>query len=170
LGDVPLSIGFDLAGKSAFVLTAEDLFVVDMDRLITEIATNPAASPPVGANAAPQPAPVPAAPLPAPPADRSFPADAAAFPTPPPAPPPPGATPTPRKPLTPSPFVALTQDTVRDIQTALTQLGYNPGPVDGLMGRQTEGALSAWRLDSGLPPSDPMTEADLGRLLLDSSI
>jgi hypothetical protein len=165
LGSVPLSIGVDLARKSAFVLTNEDLFVVDMDRLITKIATNPAAGLPVSPSASPQSAAVPDAPLPAPPEEPPLPADPIAAPTPPPA-----ASPPPTPTQTPSPPVAMTPNTVRDIQTALTQLGYNPGPIDGLMGRQTESALSAWRQDSGLPSSEPLTEADLARLFLDSSI
>jgi len=165
LGNVPLSIGVDLARKSAFVLTTEDLFVVDMDHLITEIATDLSTDPPAGPSSSPQPAPVPAEPILAPPADPSVPTDPTTVPTPPPAA---ALAPTPTP--IPSPPAAMTEDTVRDIQTALTQLGYNPGPVDGLMGRQTEGALSAWRQENGLPPSDPMTEADLARLLPDRSI
>lgn len=167
IGSVPLSIGVDVARKSAFVLTGKDLFVIDIDRLITEIATSPTASPPANpAVASPSLAPpapaVPAVPdtTPLVPVAPPTPAAPSAEPSVPQAPPMP----------TPSPPVVMTQNTVRDIQAALALLGYNPGPIDGLMGRQTEGALSAWRQDSGLPPSEPMTEADLARLLQDGTI
>lgn len=40
--------------------------------------------------------------------------------------------------------------TVRSIQDLLTQLGYEPGPTDGLVGERTRGAVMAWQLDHGL--------------------
>ncbi len=39
---------------------------------------------------------------------------------------------------------------VRQIQTILSQLGYDPGPADGMMGRRTRTAIQAFERDSGL--------------------
>ena len=41
-------------------------------------------------------------------------------------------------------------DFLVEAQTALTNLGYQPGPVDGLLGRKTRGALQAFRKDQGI--------------------
>jgi len=40
----------------------------------------------------------------------------------------------------------------REIQTLLTDIGYNPGPVDGLYGRKTANAVKAFQRDIGLTP------------------
>ena len=37
----------------------------------------------------------------------------------------------------------------RRIQTALKRRGYDPGPVDGLMGRRTSNAIRAFQADHG---------------------
>lgn len=39
---------------------------------------------------------------------------------------------------------------VRDIQRALARRGYNPGPIDGVLGRGTMRAVSAYQRDNGL--------------------
>jgi hypothetical protein len=44
-------------------------------------------------------------------------------------------------------------DLIRQIQRALTDLGYDPGPVDGLAGKRTTAAASAFRKDHGLKGS-----------------
>lgn len=36
------------------------------------------------------------------------------------------------------------------VQAGLTELGYNPGPVDGVMGSQTRSAIEAYQRDHGL--------------------
>jgi len=41
--------------------------------------------------------------------------------------------------------------TVRSVQTALTEKGYTVGPVDGVMGLQTQTALKQFQTDNGLP-------------------
>ncbi|KZY35954.1 hypothetical protein A3731_16435 [Roseovarius sp. HI0049] len=46
---------------------------------------------------------------------------------------------------------------VKEIQQHLTELGYDPGPVDGAWGAKTLAALNALRADEGLPP---VTELD----------
>ena len=40
---------------------------------------------------------------------------------------------------------------VSDIQQKLNDLGYDAGPVDGLIGRKTRGAIRAYQNDAGLP-------------------
>ncbi len=40
---------------------------------------------------------------------------------------------------------------IEDIQTELTARGYNAGPIDGVMGRRTAGAIRAYQRDVGLP-------------------
>ena len=42
------------------------------------------------------------------------------------------------------------QATVRETQQALAALGYDPGPADGLYGRRTGSAISAYQRDNGL--------------------
>ena len=41
-------------------------------------------------------------------------------------------------------------DTLGAVQTALTKLGYQPGPPDGIMGPKTKGAICAFQKDAGL--------------------
>lgn len=38
----------------------------------------------------------------------------------------------------------MTRDAIRSIQTGLTDLGHNPGPVDGLYGGKTRAAAERW--------------------------
>jgi len=40
--------------------------------------------------------------------------------------------------------------TVKQIQTALKNAGYNPGPIDGKMGKQTRDAIRAFQRANGL--------------------
>ena len=44
----------------------------------------------------------------------------------------------------------LTRDDIREIQTILTDLGYDPGPTDGLMGRRTEDAIEEFQGSVGM--------------------
>ena len=39
---------------------------------------------------------------------------------------------------------------VADLQSALTQLGYSPGPIDGIMGELTRQAIDEAKVDVGL--------------------
>ncbi|MGH1349382.1 MAG: peptidoglycan-binding domain-containing protein [Methyloligellaceae bacterium] len=45
---------------------------------------------------------------------------------------------------------ASSKPLVRRIQGALNRLGYRPGPVDGMMGRQTSAAISRYQDEYGL--------------------
>ncbi len=40
---------------------------------------------------------------------------------------------------------------IRQVQQKLTEKGYSPGPVDGVMGSQTRGALALFQKDMGIP-------------------
>ncbi len=53
---------------------------------------------------------------------------------------------------------------VQAIQVALTLLGYDPGPVDGIMGPQTQSALAQLQSDSGLDPTGELDDETLGLL------
>ncbi len=55
---------------------------------------------------------------------------------------------------------------IRQAQDALNALGYDAGPADGVMGRRTKQALSAFQRDRGLPvtgTADQRTLSELGR-------
>ena len=60
-----------------------------------------------------------------------------------PAPPPP-------RPYYP-PAPAYDSGLVYNIQASLTRLGYNPGPIDGVYGRRTADAISAYEYNNQLP-------------------
>ncbi|MFV2091515.1 MAG: peptidoglycan-binding protein [Hyphomicrobiales bacterium] len=61
--------------------------------------------------------------------------------------PPPHVAPRPYRPVVVLPRVS---QLVADIQYSLTNLGYDPGPVDGLMGPGTRAAVRAYQRDAGL--------------------
>lgn len=48
---------------------------------------------------------------------------------------------------------------VREIQTALKQRGYDPGPVDGTLGTKTVAAMQKFQADQGLPQGQISVEA-----------
>ncbi|MBK7938142.1 MAG: peptidoglycan-binding protein [Lewinellaceae bacterium] len=45
----------------------------------------------------------------------------------------------------------VTGYTIRQIQDALVKAGYDPGPVDNVMGTRTKAALTKFQKDKGLP-------------------
>ena len=53
---------------------------------------------------------------------------------------------------------------VHKVQSLLNELGYNPGPVDGIMGKKTRNAIMSFEADVGLPPSGQPTH-ELVKLL-----
>lgn len=61
--------------------------------------------------------------------------------------PPAHVTPRPYRPVVVAPRVS---QLVADTQYSLTNLGYDPGPVDGLMGPGTRAAVRAYQRDAGL--------------------
>jgi hypothetical protein len=42
-------------------------------------------------------------------------------------------------------------DVVRQVQVALKAAGYDPGPIDNILGPQTKSALTKYQKDKGLP-------------------
>ncbi len=54
-----------------------------------------------------------------------------------------------------------------DVQNALTALGYEPGPADGLYGARTRSAIQSFQRDVGLAADGQVTEALLERLRLE---
>ena len=63
--------------------------------------------------------------------------------------------------LTPTRY-ALT--TTRGVQAALAELGYDPGPVDGVMGPRTRAAVQAYQRDAGLTVDGVVGPATRGAL------
>ncbi len=53
---------------------------------------------------------------------------------------------------------------VRDIQRMLKGLGYQPGPIDGILGPRTRGAIRAFEIESGLQPTGEATDGTAARL------
>jgi S1-C subfamily serine protease len=54
--------------------------------------------------------------------------------------------------------------TVYDVQKKLKELGYEPGPTDGIWGRQTEVAVKIFQQDYGLPVTGRLTKKTLRTL------
>lgn len=54
---------------------------------------------------------------------------------------------------------------VAQAQAALTKLGLNPGPADGVAGPKTKAALAQYLAREGLPPSDRITPEIYRRLV-----
>jgi hypothetical protein len=61
-------------------------------------------------------------------------------------------------------FGDLMNPMVQMIQSLLTQLGYKPGPIDGIMGKKTEAAIKAFQKDMNVP-EDGKPSMDLIRIL-----
>ena len=60
---------------------------------------------------------------------------------------------------------ALRYEELRELQSALQRLGYDPGPIDGLYGPKTATAIRAYQTATGLPVNGRITHALLVRLL-----
>lgn len=60
--------------------------------------------------------------------------------------------------------VDLDRDVIRDLQTLLSKLGYNPGTPDGLFGKKTAAAISAFQKDYGLPVTGSFTPDTIMRI------
>jgi Putative peptidoglycan binding domain len=61
----------------------------------------------------------------------------------------------------------LRRDEVREIQTRLRSLGFNPGPVDGTAGRMTEGAVRRYQQDRARPQTGEIDRQLLAELRQD---
>ena len=51
-----------------------------------------------------------------------------------------------------------TRDRIANLQHALRRLGYDPGPVDGILGTRTRAAIRAFQADAGLPVTGQVSE------------
>lgn len=52
----------------------------------------------------------------------------------------------------------------RQLQTLLSQHGFNPGPIDGVMGLKTQQALARWKQSMGLPATADINQDILTQL------
>lgn len=52
----------------------------------------------------------------------------------------------------------VTQVQVRQVQLALREAGFDPGPVDGVMGSRTQAAIRDWQRAQGMPVTGEVTE------------
>jgi peptidoglycan hydrolase-like protein with peptidoglycan-binding domain len=64
---------------------------------------------------------------------------------------------------TPSTAV-VTGDLVRDVQLELARAGYDPGPLDGILGQATRDAIAQFQADRGLGVSGRIDNALLENL------
>lgn len=63
-----------------------------------------------------------------------------------------------------SDVVALDRTTIADIQRTLHELGYDAGPIDGVLGKKTRGALKRYQKDNFLHGDGRITERTLKTL------
>jgi peptidoglycan hydrolase-like protein with peptidoglycan-binding domain len=75
----------------------------------------------------------------------------------------------PERPPMQTPATARRQDsrsnTVLRAQEELRKLGYDPGPIDGVLGARTREALRAYQRDSNLPATGSLNAATRKKLL-----
>jgi Putative peptidoglycan binding domain len=64
-------------------------------------------------------------------------------------------------------YVATSGSLVVDVQRELAREGYDPGPIDGVMGGQTRGAIMAFQRDNGLMVTGRIDSKLLDQLDLD---
>ena len=63
----------------------------------------------------------------------------------------------------------LKRDEVRELQARLRSFGFNPGPVDGIAGRTTEGAVLHYQQKRDLPQTAKVDRQLLERLRQDGA-
>ena len=63
-----------------------------------------------------------------------------------------------------NPVIKTRPATVRNVQDGLTQLGYKPGPVDGMMGKRTANAIRAFQRDVDMPVDGKVSDALMRRI------
>ena len=62
----------------------------------------------------------------------------------------------------------LGRERIRDVQLLLRELGYDPGPIDGFMGRMTGAAIQEYQEDNGLKATGAFSEELRDKLFLDA--
>jgi hypothetical protein len=63
-----------------------------------------------------------------------------------------------------APF-SVTPEVIREVQARLNALGFDAGPVDGIMGARTAAALRAWQRAAGVPADGELGAAAHARLM-----
>lgn len=53
---------------------------------------------------------------------------------------------------------------IREAQRTLGELGYRPGPIDGVVGRRTQGALARYQRSEGIPVTGYLDAETMVRL------
>jgi hypothetical protein len=70
------------------------------------------------------------------------------------------AVPAVEQPVAAEPEVRLgSRETIRWVQKSLKQLGYNPGPIDGALGRRTAAAIKRYEQRNDMPVTGKMSKA-----------
>ena len=69
-----------------------------------------------------------------------------------------------------APLQGQTREQIRDVQQALTDRGFQPGPVDGLMGGKTRRAIRDYQESIQVTPTGRLDNATLRGLKLDQEI
>lgn len=64
----------------------------------------------------------------------------------------------------PRPSATLTPETIKVVQEALRDQGYEPGPIDGVAGPKTEAALRAFQSAKGLEQTGRIDFATMAKL------
>ena len=64
----------------------------------------------------------------------------------------------------------ISKQAIRQIQTSLTRLGYDPGPLDGLIGPRTRQAIRAFESAKGLPVVGEASHFLTAQLLLEEQL
>ncbi len=72
--------------------------------------------------------------------------------------------PTPGAPKLPRPPKAKQDTDMVQVQQALKEKGYDPGPVDGILGPSTKAALRAFQKSGGLEPSGQLDRGTVEKL------
>lgn len=62
------------------------------------------------------------------------------------------------------------QETVRDVQQALKEVGNDPGPIDGIMGPRTQEALREFQRAENLPVTGRLDPATMARLEIEGPV
>jgi peptidoglycan hydrolase-like protein with peptidoglycan-binding domain len=68
------------------------------------------------------------------------------------------------------PPATFTPETIKAVQGALRDHGYEPGPIDGVAGPRTEAALRAFQVARGLEETGRIDFATMGKLGVEPSL
>jgi polar amino acid transport system substrate-binding protein len=61
----------------------------------------------------------------------------------------------------------MTPARIQQVQSQLEDLGYSPGPVDGVLGEKTQNAILSFQKDNGLEQTGSLSESTLEHLFVD---